>query len=910
MVHPVKEHRQMAALAVVQKSMPVHVVVSGQDSGSLRGGYMSRAWAGQGQGQGQYGRGVAVRGDTGGGHGAGEGDVVWRTPASPAYVSRGEMPAGLDGRRTGSEWTQHKPAGAQAGGAAGPKAPGHARVAAVQPRAVPFVSGGWRPGKSRKGTPSNGVKLGSECSLPQIETSFGRRALDRSAGGAGGRSSFLDYREGSPYLTSSPRDGLDDSVAGRMQRGGAGSRASVSQGRNSRQVHPAHPHQQLWIVSSGTMGATPTWARTGPVAREDSFAGLGREGSMTEVHKHRARTAEAVYLQDLVAQRSGVRDSSDGRGSVGGGHSRQASEGLNADWGPSPTGNTPGLGAQPIRAGIRGLKNLKDVREAERRITGASGFYFAGGGNLNSNTRQSSTASSNPLQSLQNCGKDRSGPNRNLSKRERKAIRPIKITGMPLGTPDGGTRKGAKRPAKAHHAGRKKGKRGVAPPRAALPQPAAIEDLLVRGLRSLDDHERNLRDKHAALLQEVVTWTSRLEGLLTRGQLVKVQEEDLINLMGAALVLLTTPHAGVSVPPYPMTDPRIRRAESALEDARTAANELADEMASDAAGPDSRPQLSAEASSSPTEQGLLRRGYRVLNVVGEGAYGVVMRCERLSDRTLVAVKEFKINPEDGDVEDVRRTSEREISLLKTLRHANIVKYEEDFSIGHKLYCVMEFVEFNLLEMLEASQGGLDPRDVRVYLKQLLEAIAYMHSHGIIYRDVKPENLLVNSEEQKLCVCDFGFARALRQGGDDAELTDYVATRWYRAPELLLGQPPAGTSTAGLYDHAVDMWAVGCLMGELYDGEPLFAGDSDMDQLIRIQQLQGRITTTHLRKFLQNPNNTGSRIDGVGEPETLANRYAGIMNDVELDLMEKLLKLDPAERITAQECLAHPFFAGP
>jgi len=428
------------------------------------------------------------------------------------------------------------------------------------------------------------------------------------------------------------------------------------------------------------------------------------------------------------------------------------------------------------------------------------------------------------------------------------------------------------------------------------------------------DQERDLLEQQEALIRQVVAWAARGESLLARGELDLIQSEDLVNLIGESLLVLLSP--GSSGAPLSLrSDVRIQRAEVLLEDLRVATEDQAASRESATAAqqrlssndPSTRPQLSAEASPSPTEQGLLRKGYRVLKVVGEGAYGVVMKCERLADHTLVAVKEFKINPEDADVEDVRRTSKREISLLKALRHTNIVQYEEDFSIGHKLYCVMEFVEFNLLEMLEASKGGLDPADVRIYLKQLLEAIAYMHSHNIVYRDVKPENLLVNSEQQKLCVCDFGFARGLRQGGDNAELTDYVATRWYRAPELLLGQPPAGASTAGLYDHAVDMWAVGCLMGELYDGEPLFAGDSDMDQLIRIQQLQGRITTAHLRRFLQNPNNSGSRIDGVGEPETLARRYAGIMDDVELDLMEKLLKLDPAERITAQECLSHPYF---
>lgn len=130
--------------------------------------------------------------------------------------------------------------------------------------------------------------------------------------------------------------------------------------------------------------------------------------------------------------------------------------------------------------------------------------------------------------------------------------------------------------------------------------------------------------------------------------------------------------------------------------------------------------------------------------------------------------------------------------------------------------MFEFVEKNMLEILEEDcPNGLDvsflssqANLVRMYIYQLVKSIDYCHKHDIIHRDIKPENLLVNPDEQILKLCDFGFARQLPVKGGGG-LTDYVATRWYRAPELLLGDPN--------YGKEVDYWAIGCIMGELTDG---------------------------------------------------------------------------------------------
>lgn len=146
--------------------------------------------------------------------------------------------------------------------------------------------------------------------------------------------------------------------------------------------------------------------------------------------------------------------------------------------------------------------------------------------------------------------------------------------------------------------------------------------------------------------------------------------------------------------------------------------------------------------------------------------------------------------------------------------------------------VFEYIEKNLLEILEENPNGLDQNDVRYYLYQVFKAIEYCHRNNVIHRDIKPENLLINAKKHELKICDFGFARVLSQKPSAAGLTDYVATRWYRAPELLLSNN---------YGKEVDIWAAGCIMGEITDGEALFPGESEIDQLFCIQKILGKLT---------------------------------------------------------------------
>ncbi|KAG8589968.1 hypothetical protein GDO81_006585 [Engystomops pustulosus] len=285
--------------------------------------------------------------------------------------------------------------------------------------------------------------------------------------------------------------------------------------------------------------------------------------------------------------------------------------------------------------------------------------------------------------------------------------------------------------------------------------------------------------------------------------------------------------------------------------------------------------------------------FEVLGVVGEGAYGVVLKCRHKETKEIVAIKKFKDSEEN---EEVKETTLRELKMLRTLKQENIVELKEAFRRRGKLYLVFEYVEKNMLELLEEMPNGVPPEKVKNYIYQLIKAIHWCHKNDIVHRDIKPENLLI-SYNDILKLCDFGFARNLSEGSN-ANYTEYVATRWYRSPELLLGAP---------YGKAVDMWSVGCILGELSDGQPLFPGESEIDQLFTIQKVLGPLPSEQMKLFYSNPRFHGMRFPAVNHPQSLERRYLGIISSVLLDLMKNLLKLNPSDRYLTEQCLNHPAF---
>uniref|UniRef100_A0A672HZD3 Cyclin dependent kinase like 5 n=1 Tax=Salarias fasciatus TaxID=181472 RepID=A0A672HZD3_SALFA len=247
-------------------------------------------------------------------------------------------------------------------------------------------------------------------------------------------------------------------------------------------------------------------------------------------------------------------------------------------------------------------------------------------------------------------------------------------------------------------------------------------------------------------------------------------------------------------------------------------------------------------------------------------------------------------------EEVKETTLRELKMLRTLKQENIVELKEAFRRRGKLYLVFEYVEKNMLELLEELPNGVPAEKVRSYIFQLIKAIHWCHKHDIVHRDIKPENLLISADDV-LKLCDFGFARNLSEG-TDANYTEYVATRWYRSPELLLGAP---------YGKAVDMWSVGCILGELSDGQPLFPGESEIDQLFTIQKVLGPLPPEQMKLFYNNPRFHGLRFPAVNHPQTLERRYLGIIGGGLLDLLKSLLLLNPTERFLTEQSLNHHAF---
>ncbi|XP_066991708.2 cyclin-dependent kinase-like 2 [Anabrus simplex] len=284
--------------------------------------------------------------------------------------------------------------------------------------------------------------------------------------------------------------------------------------------------------------------------------------------------------------------------------------------------------------------------------------------------------------------------------------------------------------------------------------------------------------------------------------------------------------------------------------------------------------------------------YENIAVVGEGSYGLVMKCRHRESGQVVAIKKFIETEEDHAV---RKMALREIRLLKKLRHDNLVNLIEVFRRKRRFYLVFEFMDHTVLEELEENVSGLGDETSRKYIFQVIRGIDFCHANNIVHRDVKPENVLV-SRLGVVKLCDFGFARCLIFPGDN--YTDYVATRWYRAPELLVGDPK--------YGRQVDIWAIGCLFAEMMTGEPLFPGDSDIDQLFQIVKLLGKLSNRHQPLIARNPDFKGLKQHFEDGIRALSKKFPSWPN-ITVDFLAACLKMDPLLRPCSGELLKHTYF---
>lgn len=289
--------------------------------------------------------------------------------------------------------------------------------------------------------------------------------------------------------------------------------------------------------------------------------------------------------------------------------------------------------------------------------------------------------------------------------------------------------------------------------------------------------------------------------------------------------------------------------------------------------------------------------YEILGVIGEGTYGIVLRARHLPTNTIVAIKKFKDNDDDPNIQ---KTALREIKILKSLRHDNIVCLLDVFRKSNQLYLVFEYIDHTLLEELELQPHGITVDKCKNYLYQLITVLQFIHSKNIIHRDIKPENLLV-TKSGILKLCDFGFARSNMQNSSNSVYTDYVATRWYRSPELLVGDIHYGDTV-----HGVDVWAAGCVFAEILTGQPLFPGDSDIDQLYQIIKTCGQLTTPLLQTFLRNELYIGVKLPQVKHIQSLTQRFPLFSNDI-INILQCCLKYESSERYDCTQLLQHSYF---
>jgi len=284
-------------------------------------------------------------------------------------------------------------------------------------------------------------------------------------------------------------------------------------------------------------------------------------------------------------------------------------------------------------------------------------------------------------------------------------------------------------------------------------------------------------------------------------------------------------------------------------------------------------------------------GYLKIDKIGEGTYGIVYKAKNRSTGRLVALKKIRLETE---AEGVPSTAIREISLLKELEHPNVVALIDVIHTNRKLYLVFEFIDMDLRKFMDSSKKALPIELVKSYTWQLLNGVSYCHSHRVLHRDLKPQNLLVD-RHGGIKLADFGLARAF--GVPVRMFTHEVITLYYRPPEILLG--------AKYYSTAIDVWSLGCIFAEMMTRKPLLPGDSEIDQLYKIFQLLGTPTENDWHGYTSLPDyqtcfpkwQKKNLVTVIGQDHPIE----------AIRLLERMLIYDPSKRIAAKMALQSIFF---
>jgi len=285
--------------------------------------------------------------------------------------------------------------------------------------------------------------------------------------------------------------------------------------------------------------------------------------------------------------------------------------------------------------------------------------------------------------------------------------------------------------------------------------------------------------------------------------------------------------------------------------------------------------------------------YTDTKVIGNGSFGVVYQAKLCETGEMVAIKKV--------LQD-KRFKNRELQIMRRLEHCNIVKLMYFFyTSGEKkdeiyLNLVLEFIPetvYKVARQYAKGKQSIPGLFIRLYMYQLFRSLAYIHSQGICHRDIKPQNLLLDPESGILKLCDFGSAKHLVKGEPNVS---YICSRYYRAPELIFG--------ATDYTTNIDVWSAGCVFAELMLGQPIFPGDSGVDQLVEIIKVLGTPTREQIKEM--NPNYTEFKF-----PQIKAHPWQKVFrartSPEAIDLVSRLLEYTPSARITPLQACAHTYF---
>ncbi|KAK4489875.1 hypothetical protein RD792_000522 [Penstemon davidsonii] len=291
--------------------------------------------------------------------------------------------------------------------------------------------------------------------------------------------------------------------------------------------------------------------------------------------------------------------------------------------------------------------------------------------------------------------------------------------------------------------------------------------------------------------------------------------------------------------------------------------------------------------------------FEKLEKVGEGTYGKVYRAREKATGKIVALKKTRLHE---DEEGVPPTTLREISILRMLsRDPHVVRLIDVKQGKNKegktvLYLVFEYMDTDLKKYIRSFRqtGEIIPtQNVKSLMYQLCKGVAFCHGHGVLHRDLKPHNLLMDRKTMMLKIADLGLARAYTL--PIKKYTHEILTLWYRAPEVLLGSTH--------YSPAVDMWSVACIFAELVNKEALFPGDSELQQLL------------HIFRLLGTPNEevwpgVGKLVNWHEYPQWSPKPLSSAVRNLDengLNLLSEMLHYEPSRRISAKKAMEHPYF---